>query len=272
MKHRLVWSVALALLVGAGYVHSQVPAKPQAPATPQAPVFDGNIASIVWGGRVESITGFKPDEGSMRSLISEESSWTSIPGTPGPKDVVVSFFKRESVLVGSVTIVSMPQAHGVKDFEIWTSPASAEAGWVKAAEGALPLVPDPFKHPEQTFTFTPVEARFVKVRLLRSHQPLAANQGSFGLVRIRVFEAPTPGYVPLITRHPEIAAPPFVAEGLAAASSQPPPATGCLAAPPPPLQPGTGESRKVLLLEENYLGGSGSSVPFAVEARRLPKG
>jgi len=161
---------------------------------------------------------------------------------------------------------------GVKDLEIWTSPASAEAGWVKAAEGALPLIPDPFKQPGQTFTFTPVEARFVKVRLLRSHQPAAANQGSFGLVRIRVFEAQAPGYVPLLTRHPEIAAPPFVAEGLAAASSQPPPATGCLAAPPPPLQPGTGESRKVLLLEENYLGGSGSYVPFAVEARRLPKG
>jgi hypothetical protein len=278
MKHRLVWSVALALLVGAGYVQSQAPAKPQAPPTPpapakpQAPAFDGNIADIVWGGRVESITGFQPHPGAMRNLISEVSMWTSIPGAPGSKDVVVSFFKRESALVGSVTVVSMPQAHGVKDLEIWTSPANAEAGWVKAAEGALPLVPDPFKQPEQTFTFTPVEARFVKVRLLRSHQPLAANQGSFGLVRIRVFEAQAPGYVPLLTRHPEIAAPPFVAEGLAAGGSQPPPTTGCLAAPTPPMQPGTGESRKVLLLQGNYLGGSGSYVPFAVQDRRLPKG
>ena len=73
MKHRLAWSVAKALLVGAGYVQSQTPAKPQAPpkppapATPQAPVFDGNVANIVWGGRVESTTGFKPDEGSMRN-------------------------------------------------------------------------------------------------------------------------------------------------------------------------------------------------------------
>jgi hypothetical protein len=52
MKHRLVWSVALALLVGAGYVQSQAPAKPQTPPKPQAPAFDGDVANIVWGGRV----------------------------------------------------------------------------------------------------------------------------------------------------------------------------------------------------------------------------
>ena len=103
MKHRLVCSVALALVVGAGYVQSQAPAKPQAPA------FDGNVANIVWGGRVESITGFQPHPGAMRNLISEVSMSTHIPGTPGPKDVVVSFFKRESALVGSVTVIGMPR-------------------------------------------------------------------------------------------------------------------------------------------------------------------
>jgi hypothetical protein len=51
MKNRLVWSVALALLVGAGNVQSQAPAKPQAPA------FGGNVANIAWGGRVKLITG-----------------------------------------------------------------------------------------------------------------------------------------------------------------------------------------------------------------------
>jgi hypothetical protein len=207
----------------------------------------------------------------MRFLISEVSGWTRLQGTPGPKDVVVSFFKRGSALVGSVTVVSGPQATGVKDLEIWTSPTSAEAGWVNVAEGAFPLEPHAFGRPEQTFTFTPVEARFVKVRFLRNHQTAAANQSDIRPYRIRVFEAKSPGYVPLLTRHPEIAAPPFVAEGLAAASSQPPPAAGCSLAALPPMQLGNGESRKVLLLKHGYLGGEGAYVPFGVQSGRLPK-
>ena len=107
MKHRLVCSVALALLAGAGFVQSQAPAKPQTPAKPQAPAFDGNVANIVWGGRVESVTGVAPQNlGPANSLITEKDSWFDTPRTPGPKDIVVSFFKREPALVGSVVVVS----------------------------------------------------------------------------------------------------------------------------------------------------------------------
>jgi hypothetical protein len=274
MKHRFVWSVALALLVGAGYVQSQAPAKPQAPPKPQAPAFDGNVANIVWGGRIESVTGVAPQNlGPANSLITEKETWFTTPVTPGPKDIVVSFYKREPALVGSVVVVSGNGFIGPADVEIWTSAASAETGFVKVAAGTVPYEAGVYATPENTFRFTPVEARFVKIRFLGNHQALEQRRGEIRVWRIRVLEAQAPGYVPLITRHPEIAAPPFVAEGLAAASSQPPPTTaGCAPAALPPLQPGTGESRKVLLVQRNYLGWNASYVPFGVQTGRLPKG
>jgi len=107
MKNRLVWSVALALLVGAGFVQSQAPAKPQTLPKPQAPAFDGNVANIVWGGRIESVTGVAPQSlGPANSLITEKDTWFTTTSTPGPKDIVVSSFKREPALVGSVVVVS----------------------------------------------------------------------------------------------------------------------------------------------------------------------
>ena len=121
-------------------------------------------------------------------------------------------------------------------------------------------------------TFTPVEARYVKVRLVRNHNPDPAQRAYFSLDRIRVFEAQAPGYVPLLTRHPEIATPAFVAEGAAAvAAAKAAPVTGCAASASPAMQPGTGESRRVLLVQSNYLSYAAVYVPFSVKWNRLPK-
>jgi hypothetical protein len=66
---------------------------------PPVPAFDGNVANIVWGGRVESVTGVAPQNlGPANSLITEKDTWFTTAGTPGPKDIVVSLFKREPAL------------------------------------------------------------------------------------------------------------------------------------------------------------------------------
>jgi hypothetical protein len=276
----LLCAVVLAVAIGAGSAPlqtqaTQAPPKQAPSAAPTGPIappaFDGNLALVEWGGRVESIPGFKPNDGTMTNLISEASSGIRTDSVPGPKEVVLSFFKRDVALIGSVQVIGSTFPQSVKDVEIWTAPASADTGWVKAAEGALPPAPSAFKNPEQTLTFPPVEARFVKVRLLRNHQPAVSGQGDIRITRIRVLEASRPGYVPLLTRHPEIAAPPFIAEGLAVAAAKAAPvAEGCAPHSEPPLQPGTGESRNVLLVLSNYNGARGSWIPARMEMDRYP--
>jgi hypothetical protein len=282
MRMRLMGLVVSVLVLAAGFVHSQAPAKPQPAAAGQAKsaaaqAFDGNVANIVWGGEIESVTGKSPGPWQARSLITEKDTWFSSDQSPdqaqNPKDIVISFFRREPVLVGSVNLVSFPGPAGVQDLEIWMSTTGPDSGFTQVASGKVPIGKGAFDRPEATVTFPPVEARFVKIRLVRNYDPRPGRQGYFELDRIRVFEAQAPGYVPLLTRHPEIVTPAFVAEGAAAvAAAKAAPVAGCTASASPEMQPGTGESRKVLLLQSDLLGYQAVYVPFAAKANRLPKG
>ncbi len=156
----------------------------------------------------------------------------------------------------------------MRDVEVWASPSSATDGFVKLAAGSVPLEPDPFKRPEITLTFTPVLARFVKVKLVNHHP----RGSAFRVRQIKVMEAAAPGYVPLLTRHPEIAAPTFLAEGTAAAAAQPPPTTGCAPATAPPMQPGNGESKNVLLvMKDTVLGSEGAFIPLGLKTGKYSK-
>ena len=244
-------------------------AGPTSAAPMAAPPFDGNVADIVWGGHIESITG-EADPEPATELITENDAWFRTRNLQAPIEIVISFFRREPVLVSSVTLVSMSQNRGVKDFEVWTSTTGPDAGFAKAADGSVELGPNPYDRPETTVRFPPVEARFVKIRLVRNHEPLEKDRGEFRLLRIRIFEAQAPGYVPLLTRHPEIAVPTFVVQGLAAAASQPSPAAeGCVPAQEPPMRPGNGESKKVLLVLHNYLEAAGAYLPASAKAKRV---
>ncbi|MCX6545282.1 MAG: hypothetical protein NTV05_12840 [Acidobacteria bacterium] len=264
VTHTIAFFVLLVAVAG-----SSVGLTSQGAKTP-APKFDGNVADIVWGGRIESVTGVAPpDLGPANSLITENDAWFRTVGAPGPKDIVVSFFKREPALVGSVVVVGLGGARSVADVEIWTSATSAETGFIKTATGTVPLDPRPNSSPENTFRFNPVEVRYVKIRLIRNHEALERNRGDIQLRCIRVIEAQASGYTPSLTRHPEIAAPVFVAEGAAAASGQPVPPMGC-SPTAMPMQPGTGESRKVILVVGNYLATVGAWLPAAITAKRLP--
>jgi hypothetical protein len=246
------------------------PAAPAAQQPLQPPAFDGNVANIVWGGRLESITG-ETKLARARVILFDPFGGSGDYGTPdgpGPVDIVLSFFKRDTARIGSVTITTLSNMTGMRDVEVWTSPTSGTEGFTKLAEAAVPLEPSAFKRPETTLTFAPVDARFVKVRLTTHH----AGGRQFRIVQIKVAEAAGAGYVPLLKRHPEILEPPFVAEGAAAVAAQPPPATGCAPATAPPMQPGNGESKNVLLVMRDVVQGSESVfVPLGLKSGKYPK-
>jgi hypothetical protein len=281
MKKITATLIVLLALVGLAAVADQMgwvvaaqraAAPPAAPAAqPQPPAFDGNVANIVWGGRLESITGEKKLADARVILFDPfpGSGDYSTPASPGPVDIVLSFFKRDSALIGSVTIVSLSSALGMRDVEVWASATSATDGFTKLATGSVPLEPSPFKRPEITLTFTPVQAKFVKVILATHHNP---TNRTFRMVQIKVAEAAGAGYVPLLKRHPEIAEPTFVAEGTAAVAAQAPPTTGCAPATAPPMQPGNGESRNVLLVTRATVQGSEATfIPLGLKTGRFPK-
>jgi hypothetical protein len=119
-----------------------------------------------------------PTRGSNNILITDKDTIFRTSGAPGPKDIVVSFFKREPVLVGAVTVVSVSGATGVQDVEIWTSNTSAETGFVQVASGSVPRDDRVNQLPENTFRFSPAEARFVKIRLVRNYQQQESLQVS----------------------------------------------------------------------------------------------
>jgi hypothetical protein len=158
------------------------------------------------GGRIESVTSeMTHDSWAAVHLIDHRTppgtAWESRAHDPFPQEVVLSFFDRQPAWIGAVVLNPHTQEypeHWAKDVEIWTSLESATAGFVKTA--SLALRPEPV---EQTVTFPPVEARFVKVRVVSAQAPDAYY---VSLGKVRVLEASKPGYVPLLARSPELAA------------------------------------------------------------------
>jgi hypothetical protein len=263
-------------LAGPGITARVSAAAPQAPGRAGArgnaaqpptepPAFDGDVASLVWGGRLESLTG-ETSVDAARGILTPDWNFRT-KDSPGPVDVVISFFKRDSVLVGAVTISSLSGPSNMKEVEVWASPAGATEGFTKLGAGTMALEPSAFKNPEITITFAPVEARFVKVRLVSNYQ----GNHLFRIKQVRVFEAKAAGYVPLLKRRPEIASPEFLAEGAAAAAAQAPPVAGCAPAANPPMQAGNGESGKVMLLKTSYLDAGPSFQPLGLKSGRFDK-
>lgn len=267
MKRLAVVALVLLGLAGSGLVARQAR---QAPPT-AAPVFDGDLAALAWGGRLESMLGAK-DQTTAQGILGPGWSYRT-DSAKAPVEVVVSFFKRQPALIRAVRLESLSHDIGMHDVEVWTTNAAAPEGFVKVAEASVALEPSAYKHAEVTLQFDPVEARFVKVRFLNNHRPPQSigNRYDLRIARVQVYEAQAPGYVPLLTRHPEIAEPVFLAEGAKAVSAQRAPTAGCSPDPDAALAPGEGESRNVLLLMTTYLGGPSSFVPWGIQTGRFPK-
>ncbi|MCX6544137.1 MAG: hypothetical protein NTV05_06935 [Acidobacteria bacterium] len=278
--------VGLVVVVSAAAVATQAPRvpaqKPPAPkpaaaaaATPApvTPVFDGNVASIDFGGTVEtwstdtneSLDHQEFIDGSLETNWYQNGRYLKEPG-----EVVLSFFAREPMLIDRV-VLAAPRVGTddytsfPKDVEVWVSSGDSPDGpFQKVATASLPPVT---KGGSATVPFTPVEARFLKFRALNNQKGVM----DFLASELKVMEAKRPGYVPLTTRHPELLlpggpnpAPPPVAPAAAAGAATPP-----CAPPAPPAASAHAESRRVMLLGQL----KGMHMAGAIfENTRYPKG
>ena len=209
--------------------------------------FDGNVALIDFGGAVEAwttTTNTSVDQAEIIDGRTDTNWFQSGRYSPGPGEIVLSFFGREPAVVDRI-VLKAPRNQGQlglfpKDVEVWVSTGQTpDDPFQKVASGTLAAVP---QEGEATLSFPPVEARFLKLRALSTQSGAQDYLAS----ELKVIEARRPGYVPLMERHPEL--------GWAGGPNGPPPApaaartrTGCAPASPP-APPGHGESRRVLLL------------------------
>jgi hypothetical protein len=219
-----------------------------------------NVAAPEIGGHIELVTSEEDREDRAAIHLIDrsspsDSSWRAT--AAAPQDIVIGFFEQEAALITAIVI--SPNAHTSvrwpKDVEAWTSMESATAGFVKAA--SLTLVHDDV---EQTMTFSPVEARFVKIRVVSQY----GDDTVVGMGKIRVLEARRAGYTPLSVRNPRLAR---LLAGIApdapgsAVADQPAPsslpaasesgvtaANACSAVQPIAPPPARGSSSKVLVL------------------------
>jgi len=202
--------------------------------TVPVPKFDGDVAALEWGGHVESAAGVKPNDDHLQDVIDGDTDtyWDS-DDTPDPKEIVLSFYGRDTALVNAVTFVSRLAP---RDIEVWTSMEGPAAGFAKAGAGTLE------DKEEATLQFPPVEARYIKVRLLQNHN----DKARFSLAEIKVHEAQRDGYSSLVARHPEVLGPAAQA-GAATVPVQAAAMLACTASTPPQTGP---ESRKVLVITD----------------------
>jgi hypothetical protein len=203
--------------------------------------FDGNVAALAWGGKVESATGTEPTDLAhvdwLMTLIegNPKTEWIT-PSDPSPKEIVLSFCDHDSVLIDQVKIRAGRVM--LRDVEVWVSSSGPADGFQRVATTVLP------EHSaENTIRFEPVEAKYVKVRLLHNYD----GQEVFYLWELKVMEAQRSGYTPLLTRHPDLLGPTPAAGGTAVVAAAAP-LTCAPVNPGAAIAPGHGESKRVLAL------------------------
>ncbi len=218
-----------------------------------------NVAAPEIGGHIELATSEYDHENRAAIHLIDRSrpeadyaAWVAAAGAP--QEVVISFFERQPARI--TAIVVNPNHHSgaswAKDVEAWTSMESSTSGFVKVA--SLAIVQE---DREQTMTFAPVDARFVKIRIVSQQ----TSDREVGIGKIRVIEAQAPGYTSLLARNPRLAA--LVAgraadaNGVPSATPAPLPAAietspvsanACSAVQPVAQSPVHGGSSKVLVL------------------------
>jgi hypothetical protein len=212
--------------------------------------FDGNVASIDFGGTVESTSENYGDPADHSYIIDGDlnTAWRNGGSAHGVGEIVFSFFAREIMLVDSVTLQGGELADQFpRDVEVWVSTATPpDAPFTKVAAVSLP------RANQASVPFSPVEARFLKFRMLKSQ--IGADE--FHVNELQVHEAQRPGYTPLLTRHPELGfagGPVVLPGGLPVARStmppcEPRPEGAAAAASARPAHP---ESSRVLVIAES---------------------
>jgi hypothetical protein len=218
------------------------PIEAQAPATSAAP-FD--LVAVENGGRVEWVTEEMRGDGSAANVIAHTTHYGWLGGESLPEEIVFSFFSRQSALVAAVEVNPASEFNlaTAKDVEIWTSVQSPTEGFTRVA-----AVTFENKNVLQPVTFAPVEAKFVKLRILSTW---AKNRPV--LSRVRILEGQHDGYTSILVRNPALAA---LARGVLPTA----PADAPRKLPPPEIAPtcsvpaATGsprfsQSQRVLIVE-----------------------
>jgi outer membrane protein OmpA-like peptidoglycan-associated protein len=155
-----------------------------------------NIAALATGGEIESINdAYGP--GHLGRLLLDGSPatvWTPDGDNVYPHDVVFSFYKRDTALVSALVLNPASDGWGPKMVEVWTATDSANGAFTKAA---VADVTDTL--PVQAIAFTPVLARYVKLRIDSGPDP------ALKIGEVQIIEGTRPGYTTMLARHPEIA-------------------------------------------------------------------
>jgi len=207
---------------------------------------DGRVGNAPFGDRKDTALGL---------IVSDpEAFWLGKRGGALPQEIVLSFFRREPALISAVILnpgTDEEKAGWAKDIEIWTSTTNATEGFSKTAGATLRP-----ERVDQRIDFAPVEARYVKLRILSSQ---AASQW-VSLGKLKVLEAQRPGYTPIRERDPALAA--MLRSSLQSVATAPssdvavPGASMTACAPTPaPASPGRhSESENVLVVESGNTG------------------
>lgn len=189
-----------------GGIGTAVPPEPRA-AIPA----DINLLGRDMGARVESFSSqYDESTWSAQRAIdgNEAEAWSSGREHTFPHEIVFSFLDHQPVLLSSVAINPHLPSYAdqtPKDVEIWVSTQSASDGFVQVAKGTMRQ-----ESVFQTITFTPVPARFLKLRLLSNYGAQFTS-----VAEVQAFEGRAPDYTPVLQRIPGMAA------VLAAANTKP---------------------------------------------------
>lgn len=210
----------------------------QADPAPRSPALM-NVAAPEFGGYIAFVTSESDHEDRAAIHVidrgkPEESSWSA--AGPTPQEFVVGFLAGHTAQISAVAF--NPNTHTAarwaKDVEAWVSTESATAGFEKV--GALTLTRD---DAEQTMTFAPVAARFLKVRVLSQY---LGDDNPVGLGKIKVTGVLDAGGQAAAVAAPAQIPPQGLQADLASAAA-------CEAEPPAaPGPPARGSSSKVLVL------------------------
>jgi hypothetical protein len=199
MSIRVLSTIALVVLAIGACSHDNDSSQAGAKAK-EAPPPNANVAAADMGGAVEELTGNYGPGFTGRRLIDglADPTWKWFADgrdVPYPQEAIISFYERQPALIKALTFVLPANASSApRDVEIWTAMDTATARFAKSAAATLEAKPG-----EQTVSFPPVEARFVKLRVLSG-----AVKDDLEIAEVRVIEAARNGYTPLFVRAPRV--------------------------------------------------------------------
>jgi Mg-chelatase subunit ChlD len=159
-------------------------------------VADFNVLARHMGARVEAFSSQYDTTmwAASRAIDGDPGvGWSSARGSTFPHEIVFSFLGQEPVLLTSVAInphLSMYERQDAKDVEIWISTESATAGFVQVGKGVMRQ-----ESSFQAITFAPIQARYLKVRLLSNYGAQFTS-----VAEIQAFEGRAANYTPLVLR------------------------------------------------------------------------